>query len=689
MTSLGAITSFARFVRDTGAWRPGHAHLLWRNVVHRARNDLRGYSDHDHMVAAARWLARAQDATDDGGIVGRYRLDRGWTSSYPETTGYCVPTLLALREELDEPQWHERAHRCIEFLLGLQLPSGAFPGLEVHENRTQPSFFNTAQIVNGLVAWHRATNDWRAADSALRAGKWLASIQDADGAFRQAIYMGVATAYSAHATCWLAELGQHLKEPRFIDAAVRHLDWVLAARDPETGFIERMGFSADDHAARRAVTHTIAYTLSGLLLTAQIANRDDAITHVEHAAYGIARRLELSGSLPGMLDARWKKLSDWTCLTGNAQMAILWMRLWQKNGDPRLVNAAFKALDHVKRAQPMEASEPALFGSIAGSDPVWGGYITNALPNWAAKFFIDALLLKRHVSAVLEARELGARPLPVEVPTHLPPIATQASRQPRVVLLSTPNSRKAARILHACDAFGFEPAAIVLEEPANLGAQARVTRLLADEGVDGVLARLAPLPGGGADGAAADVDLPIELGAAELARQRGIPTLRATSLVDPRLLAKLRDLDPDLFVCAGAGILRPGLLALPRLGTVNAHMGLLPHYRGMNVAEWAAFNGDAVGVTAHLVDAGIDTGDLLVARVVGLGDATSIAQLRDAIDAAQIELLAHVLHWIWTSGTLPPRVSQSRYEIRQWFGMHPDLKAMLARDLARRRDLGN
>lgn len=688
MTSMGTFTSFARFLRDTGAWRPGHAHLLWRNVVHRTRNDARDYSDRDHLVAAARWLARAQDATDDGGIVGRYRLDRGWTSSYPETTGYCVPTLLALAEELDEPHWHDRARRCIEFLLGLQLPTGAFPGLEIHENRTQPSFFNTAQIVNGLVAWHRATNDWRAADAALRAGKWLTSIQDKDGAFRQAIYMGVATAYSAHATCWLAELGQHLKEPRFVEAATRHLDWVLAARDPETGFIDRMGFSADDHAARRAVTHTIAYTLSGLLLTAQIASRDDAIAHVEHAAYGIARRLELSGFLPGMLDARWKKASDWACLTGNAQMAILWMRLWQKNGDPRLVNAAFKALDHVKRAQPMEASEPALFGSIAGSDPVWGGYIKNALPNWAAKFFIDALLLKRHVAAVLEARELGARPLPVEVPTHLPPVTQRAARKLRVVLLATPKSKKAARILRACEAFGFEPAAIVLEDRPGVGGAARARQILADEGVDGLIARVAPLPGGDGGGGESGADTPGDPGAAELARTRGIPTLTARSLVDPALLQKLRDLDPDLFVCAGAGILRPALLAIPRLGTVNAHMGLLPHYRGMNVAEWAAFNGDAIGVTAHLVDAGIDTGDLLVARVVGLGDATSIAELRDAVDVAQIELLAHVLRWIWTSGTLPPRTAQSRFETRQWFGMHPELKAMLARDLARRGDLG-
>ena len=82
MTSMGTFTSFARFLRDTGAWRPGHAHLLWRNVVHRTRNDARDYSDRDHLVAAIGQRRRRESALylrtfeKPGGAVGEAQTDR-------------------------------------------------------------------------------------------------------------------------------------------------------------------------------------------------------------------------------------------------------------------------------------------------------------------------------------------------------------------------------------------------------------------------------------------------------------------------------------------------------------------------------------------------------------------------------------------------------------------------------------
>src|SRR6185369_10601135 len=97
------------------------------------------FSDDDHLRAAVRWLERAQDATGDGGVSGRYHLHRGWTSSYPETTGYIVPTLLKLAETWRDTAMVDRAARCVRFLLSTQLENGAFPGGEIAENRTKPS----------------------------------------------------------------------------------------------------------------------------------------------------------------------------------------------------------------------------------------------------------------------------------------------------------------------------------------------------------------------------------------------------------------------------------------------------------------------------------------------------------------------------------------------------------------------
>ena len=50
------------------------------------------------------------------------------------------------------------------------------------------------------------------------------------------------------------------------------------------------------------------------------------------------------------------------------------------------------ALDRVAAAQPLTTSAPGLRGAIPGSWPIWGSYLENACPNWAAKFFIDGLM---------------------------------------------------------------------------------------------------------------------------------------------------------------------------------------------------------------------------------------------------------------------------------------------------------
>ena len=363
-------------------------------MIRLRRNEHAKYSDHDHLVAAAQWLARAQDVTGDGGVSGRYSLRRGWSSSYPETTGYIISTFLSLAKELD-PGFHDRAARCVEFLKAIQLPDGAFPAGELHENRTRPSVFNTAQILHGLVEWHARTGDIDAAEAATRAANWLVSQQDPDGCWRTNIYNGVTT-YTAHASCWLAQAGRHFGVDAWTRAAERHLDWVLSHVDRDTGWIDRAGFCEEDHEARRAPTHTIAYTLWGLLDLSVSLGREDGLSVARTAANRIARRLELSGWLAGELDSQWKSATaDYACLTGNAQMALIWFRLAGIDGDARFISAAIKAIDLVKAAQPMDNSDPGIRGGIPGSAPIWGHYMYMGLPNWSAKFFIDALLAKR------------------------------------------------------------------------------------------------------------------------------------------------------------------------------------------------------------------------------------------------------------------------------------------------------
>ncbi len=369
-------------------WRKDHRDALFRG---RRRADVVPAADPEHLAAAAAWLCRAQDLSGDGGIIGRYRLDQGWTSSYPETTGYIIPTFLALAGHLD-PDYAARAGRCVEFLLGTQLDSGAFPAGEIAANQAKPSPFNTAQIINGLHAWHVYRDAPDVLAAAVRAGHWLITEQDDDGAWRQWFYHNTPATYAAHLTCWLAELGEYCDERGMRDSASRHLDWVMRQRCGETGWFDQCGFTREEQQLRIADLHTIAYTLAGVLRTARVLGREDAVVAVRAAALPIARVLERDQWLPGMLDWKWRARADSACLTGNAQMALIWMALYRLDGDPAWLRAARAALDLVKRAQLMDAENPDLRGAIPGPDPLWGWYNDGAMPNWAAKFFIDALL---------------------------------------------------------------------------------------------------------------------------------------------------------------------------------------------------------------------------------------------------------------------------------------------------------
>lgn len=397
---LGQLRRWKGIVDRGRPFASGHGRLLHAHLSGTPRGLID--SDEAHLRAAAGWIAAAQDAQNDGGVSGRYRLASGWSSSYPETTGYLVPTMLKLAERLKQPLWETRAARAIDFLLSVQLADGAFPGGEIAENRTEPSPFNSAQILTGLNAWAAAKGDARAGEAARRAAAWLVSVQDGDGAFRKHYYWTPA-AYSTHLSCWLAEHGVMQDDSAARQAAARHLDWALALRDQQTGWFERSGFSEEEHRARISVTHTIAYTIWGVLLLGLLLDRADVVAAARLAAEGVRKRLELSRRLPGFLDHRWKGVRAPQCLTGNAQMALIWCKLDELEPDARLVSAAALAIDEVKKAQMLDSPNPGLRGGIPGSYPVWGDYIPMALPNWAAKFFIDSLLAKEAALARLGA----------------------------------------------------------------------------------------------------------------------------------------------------------------------------------------------------------------------------------------------------------------------------------------------
>jgi folate-dependent phosphoribosylglycinamide formyltransferase PurN len=639
-------------LRASGCWKPSIAAFLLRSRASRSGNVP---SDDEALRAAAAWLARAHDATGDGGIAGRYRLSSGWSSSYPETTGYAIPTWLRLAEVLDDDRYRERAKRCVDFLLSVQLPSGAFPGLEIADNRTEPSPFNSAQIIHGLHRWHIATGDRAVLDPIVRAGRWICDVQDADGAWRQHFYRRLACAYSAHAACWLAEIGDELNEARFCESAKKNLRWVLSHRDARTGWFDLCGFSERDHEQRCAHTHTIAYTLDGVLRMSTLFDDADGREAVRVAAERLLERFERSNTLAGVLNYQWRPQVDYVCVTGSAQIALIWLELARWTADTRFVNAAFKAIDDVKRAQTIAHPDPGIRGGVPGSWPIGGDYIRFALPNWAAKFFVDALCAKRDCLA----NWLDSTRVPLLTTSGTLAIAPGRRLDPdeprRVVVYTTRISPKFASLAMRWRARGFAPSLVLIE--TGKASRARRWWSTLRRGDD----------------------------SARICRAYGWKHQYAPSVNAHDAVRAVEQVRPVVAVAAGAGILRRRILSIPGLGTLNAHMGILPAYRGMNVAEWSVFHGDPAGCTVFWMDEGIDTGPIIETSGVAIdtGAARSIAELRERVDARQLALLDEALQSIVDRGVAPAGVTQRREDGRQFFRMHEDLRRIVEADLAR------
>ncbi|MBP6826992.1 MAG: hypothetical protein KA165_10585, partial [Saprospiraceae bacterium] len=139
--------------------------------------------------AALSWLRRSIEVTGGKGSSHSYRPLFGWEKAYPETTGYLIETLFDYAVVKQDDSLRGLAFGCADWLVSIQLPGGAFPGLLV--GNKEPSVFNTSQILFGLsraVAEDRGANQ-AVFDALLRATDWLLSQLEPDSSWRKHGYV--------------------------------------------------------------------------------------------------------------------------------------------------------------------------------------------------------------------------------------------------------------------------------------------------------------------------------------------------------------------------------------------------------------------------------------------------------------------------------------------------------------------
>jgi methionyl-tRNA formyltransferase len=142
----------------------------------------------------------------------------------------------------------------------------------------------------------------------------------------------------------------------------------------------------------------------------------------------------------------------------------------------------------------------------------------------------------------------------------------------------------------------------------------------------------------------------------QTAIQRGLTIHQPERVRRPEIVEQLKQLNPDVMVVVGYGQIIPqSIIDIPRFGIINVHASLLPKYRGAAPIQWAIANGEThTGVTTMRIDAGLDTGDMLLKWETPIGPEENAVELGERLAQAGAELLVQTLAGI-EAGTIHPQ----------------------------------
>lgn len=139
------------------------------------------------------------------------------------------------------------------------------------------------------------------------------------------------------------------------------------------------------------------------------------------------------------------------------------------------------------------------------------------------------------------------------------------------------------------------------------------------------------------------------------AEENNLPVIQPVKVKSPEVVEQLAALKPDLIVVVAFGqILSQEILDIPKFGCINVHASLLPKLRGAAPIEWSIIRGETVtGITTMQMNAGLDTGDMLLTSEVKITDEMILPELREKLMTTGADLLLKTLYLL-RRGELQP-----------------------------------
>ena len=365
------------------------------------KKDCQGLPDEDHGIddvvkANIEWLYSAQQNSPDadGCVARHFSLINGWGHSYPETTGYIIPTLLDWHRRTGDKRAPKSAENMLDGLVKIQFPEGGFQGGTIEAVPKIPVTFNTGQILLGLAAG-ASQLDEKYLEPMNKAATWLRDSIDEDGAWRRHPTPYAAPGdktYETHVAWGLLEADRVAPGQGYEEAALRNIRWALTNQQ-ENGWYAACCLVDPEH----PLTHTIGYALRGILEGWRYSRNPELFQSACITAESLIKCIDSDGKLPGRLDHQWNPAVSWVCLTGSSQIAHCLLMIFQENKEEKYLTAA-KLLNKFVRRTVKVRGDDFQCGGVKGSFPVSGEYGHYQFLNWAVKFTIDANLLESDIA---------------------------------------------------------------------------------------------------------------------------------------------------------------------------------------------------------------------------------------------------------------------------------------------------
>ncbi len=316
-----------------------------------------------------------------------------WAPAYPETTGYLLPTLARAEERFSLPWVSSLMDSCGNWLLRTALEEGAFP--ELYGQTGRPSLFNTGQILFGLVEMWKRSGDGRYQTAIERALEWMLAMRwekERPAYYSRAWWGALVAAKSLGNEQAELDIAEVLEE--------------MTGRFRANGALRGWGFGGQS----RAYTHTIAYALRGFYEAGKLLRRVDWADKVWNSLQLMEDIYRRRGKLAGSYDEEWRGQYGFICVSGHAQLSLLYALVARDlhsdfsafyppaTSPLPTPDEAYKPLEAMSRAllavvlrAQRKRGGRHLRGAFPGSVPFYGPYMPWRYPNWAAKFFVDAV----------------------------------------------------------------------------------------------------------------------------------------------------------------------------------------------------------------------------------------------------------------------------------------------------------